>query len=195
MRRDLHDGLGPALAGVALGLDAVSRTTGQDPEAAAALAEQLKREIHASLADVRRLVEDLRPPALDQLGLVGAVLQHGQRLTERDPGLEVAVVANEVPPLPAAVEVAAYRIASEALNNVSRHAGARNCRVGIALDAGGSLVVEIEDDGVGLPAQASAGVGLTAMRERAVELGGTCEAVRGALGGTRVEARIPVGSR
>ncbi len=127
------------------------RTTGQDPEAAAALAEQLKREVHASLADVRRLVEDLRPPALDQLGLVGAVLQHGQRLTERDPGLEVAVVANQVPPLPAAVEVAAYRIASEALNNVSRHAGARNCRVGIALDAGGSLVVEIEDDGVGLP--------------------------------------------
>ena len=130
-----------------------------------------------------------------ELGDPGAVLQHGQRLTERDPGLEVAVVANEVPPLPAAVEVAAYRIASEALNNVSRHAGARNCRVGIALDAGGSLVVEIEDDGVGLPAQASAGVGLTAMRERAVELGGTCEAVRGALGGTRVEARIPVGSR
>ena len=194
MRRDLHDGLGPALAGVALGLDAVTRTACDDPAAAADLAQQLKREVHGSLADVRRLVEDLRPPALDQLGLVGALRQHGALITERDPGLEVAVVATEMPPLPAAVEVAAYRIASEALNNVSRHAGARSCRVAIAFEVGGSLLVEIEDDGVGLPAQDSSGLGLKTMRERAIELGGTCAAVRGARGGTRVEARIPLGS-
>ena len=109
--------------------------------------------------------------------------------------LEVAVVANPMPPLPAAVEVAAYRIVSEALNNVSRHAGARTCRVGIALDDGGILRLEVEDDGVGLPAEVATGIGLAAMRERAVELGGTCEAVPGAPRGTRVEARIPVGSR
>jgi signal transduction histidine kinase len=165
-----------------------------DPDAAAVLADQLKHEAHTCLADVRRLVENLRPPALDQLGLVGAVRQHGERLTERDRGLEVAVLADGIPPLPAAVEVAAYRIASEALTNVSRHAGARTCRVGIAIDESGSLLVEIEDDGVGLPAQVNTGVGLTAMRERAVELGGTCEVVRCARGGTRVEARIPVSS-
>jgi signal transduction histidine kinase len=194
MRRDLHDGLGPALAGVALGLDAVARTAGTKPDAAAALAEQLKVEVQSSITDVRRLVEELRPPALDQLGLVGAVRRHAERLTERDPGLEVAVAADEVPTLPAAVEVAAYRIASEALTNVSRHAAARSCRVGIGLDPAGNLLVEVEDDGIGIPPHAVGGVGLAAMRERAVELGGTCDAATGIRGGTRVRARIPVGS-
>lgn len=195
IRRDLHDGLGPALAGVALGLDAVSRTATTDPEHAAALAHQLKQEVHASLADVRRLVEELRPPALDQLGLVGAVRAHAVRLTERDPGLEVAVVAQDLPHLSAAVEVAAYRIATEALTNVSRHAAARHCRVGLSLNGDAVLVLEVEDDGLGLPAAPTHGVGLTAMHERAAELGGTCRAGPAAYGGTRVEARLPVASR
>jgi signal transduction histidine kinase len=191
IRRDLHDGLGPALAGVALGLDAVHRLAAERPEEAAELADRLKQEVQASLADVRRLVEDLRPPALDQLGLVGAVRQQARMLSERDPGLEVSVEAEGVGELPAAVEVAAYRIATEALTNVSRHASARRCQVGISLNGSGVLRVEIEDDGVGLAADRRHGVGLAAMRERAAELGGRCEAGAASLGGTRVCALLP----
>jgi signal transduction histidine kinase len=192
IRRDLHDGLGPALAGVALGLDAVARFAPDEPDRAGTLAGQLKAEVQGSLADVRRLVEDLRPPALDQLGLVGAVRQQARLLTERDPGLEVGVDATGVRDLPAATEVAAYRIATEALRNVSQHASARHCRVCLSLNGSGILRVEIEDDGVGLSTDRRAGVGLTAMRERAAELGGTCEIEPTALGGTRVTASLPV---
>ena len=192
IRRDLHDGLGPALAGVALGLDAVGRLVADDPAEAVALADQLKVEVHDSLADVRRLVEDLRPPALDQLGLVGAVRQQARLLTERDPGLEVCVETSGLGDLPAAIEVAAYRIATEALTNVSRHASARHCRVGLSLHGTGVVLLEIEDDGIGLPERRRTGVGLMAMRERAAELGGTCETGPAALGGTRVRAMLPV---
>lgn len=194
IRRDLHDGLGPALAGIALGLDAVHRLAPSDASAAAALADQLKLEVQASLADVRRLVEDLRPPALDQLGLVGAVRQQARLLSERDPGLEVTVEAHLADTLPAAVEVAAYRIATEALTNVSRHAAARHCRVGLSLNGDAVLLLEVEDDGVGIAQTRRAGVGLVAMRERAAELGGVCEAGPATLGGTCVRARLPVGS-
>jgi signal transduction histidine kinase len=190
IRRDLHDGLGPALAGIALGLDAVGRIAEQDPPEAGALAEQLKREVHASLSDVRRLVEDLRPPALDQLGLVGALRQQADRLSEREADLHVEVSAEGLPPLPAAVEVAAYRIATEALNNVSRHAAARQCQVRFTMDDE-ALTVEVEDDGVGLREPRRAGVGLTAMRERATELGGSCS-VTASGRGTRVRASLPV---
>lgn len=195
IRRDLHDGLGPALAGVALGLDAVHRLAAHDPARAAVLAEQLRDEVQASLADVRRLVEDLRPPALDQLGLIGAVRQQARMLTERDPGLEVAVEASTVGELPAAVEVAAYRITTEALTNVSRHASARHCRVCISLNGDSVLRLEIEDDGIGLTERRRHGVGLTAMLERAAELGGSCETGPGALGGTRVSALLPAATR
>ena len=193
IRRDLHDGLGPALAGVALGLDAVARRAATEPDRAAGLAGELKTEIQQSLADVRRLVEDLRPPALDQLGLVGAVRQQARRLTERDPSLEVAVESVGVGELPAAVEVAAYRIATEALRNVSQHASARHCRVCLSLNGSGVLRLEVEDDGVGLAPDRRLGVGLTAMRERAAELGGSCCAGPAALGGTRVAAVLPAG--
>jgi signal transduction histidine kinase len=192
IRRDLHDGLGPALAGVALGLDAVHRMTGRSAPQAAELADQLKVEVHQSLADVRRLVEDLRPPDLDQLGLVGALRHQAGKVTERDPGLDVEVASVDLPHLPAAVEVAAYRIATEALTNVGRHASARSCRILLAMDDPADLRVEIEDDGVGLRNGRPDGVGLTAMRERAVELGGSLHVCRREQGGTLVTARIPV---
>jgi signal transduction histidine kinase len=192
IRRDLHDGLGPALAGVALGLDAIARFSAGEPSRAATLAGQLKTEVQASLGDVRRLVEDLRPPALDQLGLVGAVRQQARLLSERDPGLEIGVDATGVTDLPAATEVAAYRIATEALRNVSQHASARHCRVCLSLNGFGLLHLEIEDDGVGMSAGRRIGVGLSAMSERAAELGGTCVTGPAALGGTRVTALLPV---
>jgi two-component system NarL family sensor kinase len=99
----------------------------------------------------------------------------------------------ELPPLPAAVEVACYRIVQEAITNVARHAHARTCLVRLLVDRGsGVLEVEITDDGVGMPGERVAGVGLSSMRERAEELGGALTVERGPEGGTRVLARLPL---
>jgi signal transduction histidine kinase len=162
----------------------------KDPAAAEALAGELREELRTAIADIRRLVHGLRPPALDELGLVGAV----QRLAERcgtDGGLRVDVdVSGVLPVLPAAVEVAAYRIVQEGLTNVVRHAGARNCCVRLGAEPG-ALTVEVTDDGAGLAPAATPGVGLSSMRERAAETGGSCEITAGPDGGTRVLARLP----
>jgi two-component system NarL family sensor kinase len=192
IRRDLHDGLGPALAGIAFGLDAARNTLASDPKAAAATLAELKTEMHASISDVRRLVYDLRPPALDQLGLVPALQQYAARLTERGT-LDILVSAPALPPLPAAVEVAAYRIATEALTNAARHSGARHTSVSFTVtDA--QLRLEVADDGIGLPARRDSrgtGLGLAAMAERAAELGGACSAAARDRG-TSVVAVLPL---
>jgi signal transduction histidine kinase len=192
IRRDLHDGLGPALAGIMFGLDAARNTLVADPQATAATLAELKIEMRASIADVRRLVYDLRPPALDQLGLVLAVQQYAARLGERG-ALDILVSAPVLPPLPAAVEVAAYRIAAEALTNAARHSRARHTSVLFTVDDA-QLRLEVVDDGVGVPAQRDdrgTVVGLAAMAERAAELGGACSiGVRG--GGTSVVAVLPL---
>jgi two-component system NarL family sensor kinase len=189
LRRDLHDGLGPQLATLTLKLDATRNLLSREPQAADALLAGLKTQVQAAISDIRRLVYDLRPPALDELGLVPAIREQA---TGYGPGgLTVTVEAPQsLPPLPAAVEVAAYRIVQEALTNVARHAGARSCRVEISVDSG--LELEITDDGSGLPEGHRAGVGLASMRERAAELGGTCEVHSPAEGGTRVLARLPL---
>lgn len=188
LRRDLHDGLGPTLAGIGLGLEVASASS--DPRAVHDLLVELKEEASAAVLDVRRLVEDLRPPALDELGLVGALQQHADRLSVRN-GTEVVVHApDSLTRLPAAVEVAAYRIALEAMTNALRHAQPAHCALTLNLDR--ELHVEVTDDGTGLPASPRAGVGLAAMRERAAELGGTCVIAAAAGGGTTVVARLPV---
>jgi len=190
IRRDLHDGLGPALAGVAFGLDAARNTLARDPSAVDAELLELKKELQASIADVRRLVYDLRPPALDQLGLVPALEEYAARLGERG-ALEVTVSAPSMPLLPAAVEVAAYRIATEALNNAAQHAHARSTKVLLDVDEA-ALRLEVVDDGVGLNGHRGSGVGVTAMAERAEELGGTCSVASRADGGTAVVAVLPL---
>jgi signal transduction histidine kinase len=191
IRRDLHDGLGPALAGVAFGIDAARRTLRRDPTGTDSALRELAAEVQGTVADIRRLVYDLRPPALDQLGLVPAVQEYAARLNERG-GVTVDVPVVELPDLPAAVEVAAYRIVTEALTNVVRHSGARHSRVGFRVDEN-LLVIEVADDGQGLPAQRRAGgIGLTAMTERAAELGGTCSATSEGNGGTLVVATLPL---
>jgi signal transduction histidine kinase len=189
LRRDLHDGLGPALASLTLKLDAARNQLKRDPDAADQLLAELKAQTQTAIVDIRRLVYDLRPPALDELGLVSAIREQAARYSTN--GLTVTTEAPEAwPSLPAAVEVAAYRIASEALTNVVNHARARHCAVRFSIDD--ALTLEIVDDGRGLPADARSGVGLTSMRERAAELGGTCVIERVSTGGTRVMARLPV---
>jgi signal transduction histidine kinase len=197
IRRDLHDGLGPALSSAMLKLGVARRLLPFDSPADDLIVE-VRNDLRATVADVRRLVYDLRPPALDQLGLVLAIRNYAERCApDADAGMRVTVEAPEhLPPLPAAVEVAAYNIAREALTNAARHARARTCHVRLALERAperSELRLEIADDGVGLPAGHRVGVGLSSMRERAEELGGTCIIQSPPEGGTRVLAHLPIG--
>jgi len=188
LRRDLHDGLGPLLAGVSLRIGAARNLLRGDPDAADVLLAGLDGQTQGAVADVRRLVDDLRPPALDELGLVAAIREQAARFEGK---LAVSVVVfGELGDLPAAVEVAAFRIATEAVTNSARHAEAQVCRVRLSLD--GALEVEVRDDGRGLPAQVKPGVGLVSIGERAAELGGTWSIGPCPGGGTVVTARLPV---
>lgn len=190
LRRDLHDGLGPQLASLTLKLDAVRNLLEDDPNAADALLVELKVQTQTAIADIRRLVYNLRPPALDELGLVGALREHAAIHNSAN-GLKTSIEAPPaLPVLPAATEVAAYRIALEAMTNVARHARAQECIVRLALDE--ELHLEISDDGVGLPETGRRGVGLTSMHERAAVLGGKCVVKTGPTGGTQVLAQLPL---
>lgn len=186
LRRDLHDGLGPALASVALMADAARNVLPSDPARAESLLSELKAEARSATAEVRRVVYELRPPALDELGLIGALREQAAQYGQA--GMSVTIEATVPGELPAAVEVAAYRIVSEALANVVRHAAAQTCHV--TLRGGGSLEIEVRDDGRGLRS-ASAGVGMTSMRQRAEELGGSCVISSGEHG-TTVRASLPL---
>jgi signal transduction histidine kinase len=186
LRRELHDGLGPALAAIALkaGLAARDVPAGQTRE----LLGEITDEVRTSLADVRRVVDALRPPAIDELGLVGAVRARAAALTGD------LIIEVDGPPdraaLPAAVETAGYRIAVEAMTNAVRHSTGRRVTVRITVDDHDVLVV-VRDDGTGLAADRNPGVGLRSMQERAAELGGSCR-ITGTGGGTEVRARLPL---
>jgi signal transduction histidine kinase len=187
IRRDLHDGLGPSLSGVVYQLESARLLVSSDPPAAAALLSTVSAHVQDVVADVRRLVHDLRPPALDDRGLVGALRQQAESLS----GISVSVSASPLGELPAAVEVAAYRIVSEALTNVVRHASASAASVSLSVSSG-CLVVEVADDGQGIAPDAQAGVGLVSLRERAAELGGRSSVSCPASGGTVVKAWLPL---
>lgn len=191
IRRDLHDGLGPVLGGVAMRLDAAGNSVESDPETARRMLAQSRQDVTEALAEVRRLVHGLRPPALDDLGLLAALDQQAERV--RSPELSVGLSTAGLPSLPAAVEVAAFRIASEALANAVRHSGATTIRLSLAGEPGG-LTVEVRDDGRGIEPDRVAGVGLRSMRERAEELGGHAEVSCPPGGGTHVRAWLPVTS-
>ena len=184
LRRDLHDGLGPALAGLTLQVDTVrNRAFGSDLDDALL---HLRGGIQDTVLDVRRIVEGLRPAALDDLGLVEAVRQLAVRT---DP--PVSMAAEKLPRLPAAVELAAYRIVQEALSNAARHARASQVCVRLALDAA-ALVVTVADDGSGVIVPRADGVGLGSMRERAEEIGGSLELSASPGRGTTITATLPL---
>jgi signal transduction histidine kinase len=196
LRHDLHDGLGPSLAAIGMRAEASAALLESDPEAARALLDELGTDVQAALADIRRLVDGLRPPALDELGLIGAIAQQARRLegpvVAGEPSIRITVEGSPqpLPTLPAAIEVAVYRIAVEALTNAVRHAGARSCSASITVDDW--LVVEVIDDGQGLPQRVAPGTGLESMEARAVELGGSLRLDGRPRGGTRLEARLPL---
>lgn len=193
LRRDLHDGLGPRLASLTLKLETARNRLAHDPLADSLLSDLITRTQEA-VADVRRLVNALRPPALDALGLLPAL--HEQILQYSDLGDQAMQITLEapgsLPPLPAAVEVAVFRIAQEALTNVVRHAQASRCVVSLALcEREQGLELTITDNGRGLPPIRGMGVGLASMRERAEELGGTWEVASLPTGGTGIRVRLP----
>lgn len=195
LRRDLHDGLGPSLASLLLEARVLRRMIREDPAAAEGLADEIQADIRATIDDVRRVVNELRPPALDDLGLVPALQVMAAKLGRSDdqgaPGLSVQVDAPvDLPSLPAAVEVAAYRIVQEGLANVLHHAQARQAVVRIWVN--GDLRVEVWDDGAGFQTRRRGGVGLISMRERAAELGGRCEISSTPGGGTLITATLPI---
>lgn len=188
LRRDLHDGLGPALAGHLLRLDVIAQVLEPDSPAAG-LVDNLRDELRATVAEVRRVVEGLRPPAIDELGLAGALAEAVKRLTTGT-SIDLDVQVHELPQLPAAAEVAAFRIVTEAVTNVVRHAQASTCCVEVTV-TDGSLRLAVTDDGVGPASGGRTGNGLQTMRERAEELGGQLRVTSGR--GTQVLALLPLG--
>ncbi|HEV2028055.1 MAG TPA: sensor histidine kinase [Candidatus Dormibacteraeota bacterium] len=188
LRRDLHDGLGPALAAQTLKAGSARALFIRDPERAQALLEELEVDAQTAMADVRRLVYNLRPPALDELGLAGAIRQTA---ATHAGGMQMMVdVPDVLPPLPAAVELAAYRIAQEALTNVTRHARAGRCRLRLTVNE--DLMLEVVDNGIGLAGAGPPGVGMSSIRERAAELGGISSIGPGRSNGTRVFVQLPL---
>lgn len=188
MRRDLHDGLGPTLAALRLQLSALRSVMRQDLDEADRLLDDLRADVRAATADIRRLVYDLRPPMLDEFGLAGAL----RNLQVTHPGLTRIIDAPErAPALPAAVEVAIYRIAAEALHNIVRHADAEYCVVHLAVSET-AITLTVRDNGRGLPPDYLAGVGHRAMHERAAELGGSVTMRSVPTGGTCIQAIFPL---
>lgn len=192
LRRDLHDGLGPTLTGITFTADAARNQLSTDPVAAEALIARLRRDAAEAIVEVRRLVEGLRPPALDELGLVGALREYatGVRTSTGQPLAVTIELSEAIPVLPAAIEVAAYRIVVEALTNVSRHADRPSCvRVLLAAEGAGLRLIVADD---GRPARSwPAGIGMTSMRERAEQVGGRLSAGPTDEGGL-VEGRVPL---
>lgn len=189
IQRDLHDGLGPVLASMRLRLEACLEAQEETPLTGDL--ERLYELVGQATGDIRRLVYDLRPLVLDQLGLVSALRQHCERFG-RETGIAVRFEAEEGLPVPAAAEAALLRVAQEALLNVEKHA--RASRTNVRLEQGdGWLSLVVRDDGVGLGGNSQGGTGIGSMRERAELLGGTLRIDGSPGGGTEVAIRVPDG--
>jgi signal transduction histidine kinase len=192
--RELHDGVGPALASLNIRLRTARKLLERDHHPVAEEIEELAELAQANIQDIRRLIQDLRPAALDELGLMSALREYVARYQEEH-GLEVALALPEGDErLPAPVETALFRIAQEALNNVAKHAQARRVEVAMTHDRGG-VTLHIADDGRGFDPQApqpGTHLGLWSMRERVEQLGGRFEVESAPGAGTTVRAIIPL---
>jgi two-component system NarL family sensor kinase len=187
LRRDLHDGLGPRLAAIAFRVAAAQLKLAPGEEAVAEHLARVRAETVAAIREIRQLVYAMRPPALDEVGLIEAIrLQADELRTPDGDAVRVELVVDHLPDLPAAVEVAAYRIVMEALTNAARHSGSdlATARLAVADDA---LAVEVRDGGA-TTGMWRPGVGISSMRERAQELGGTLTTTAGV-----VRAELPLG--
>jgi signal transduction histidine kinase len=190
LRRDLHDGLGSQLAALYLQWNALRVLIDTYPASAQREVVELRGQLQAAIASVRGLVHGLRPPAIDELGLLVALRERIRRFESPDLLVEISL-PETVPELPAAVEVAVYRIVEEALTNVTTHAHATWCAARLSLSE--TLAVMVEDNGAGICDGFRSGVGLQSMRERAEELGGNCRVEARPGGGTRVAIQLPIG--
>jgi signal transduction histidine kinase len=189
LRRDLHDGLGPSLSGVSLGLQALQDAQAADDQATAdQLLARIRDEVATAVREVRRILDDLRPALLDSTRLPDAIRRHAAAVSTGP--IEVSVDAADLPTLPPAVETAAYRITQEALTNVVRHAGAHHAHVTLDTSAA-ALTVTVTDDGHGINRASPGGVGLASMRQRAQALQGTLRVDSGDHG-TTVMAILPL---
>lgn len=189
LRRELHDGLGPNLAAMALEIDRGRLLVRRDPHSAEQLLDKLSARIRESVGAVRAIVADLHPASLNELGLVGAVTELADRFSGTL-AVSVEAVPEQLPPISPTVELAAYRIAAEAITNAARHSGGTTCRVTLA--SSDHLEVRVVDDGRGLSRDLGGGVGLASIRHRATELGGCCSFTARSEGGTEVVVRLPL---
>ncbi|MGI8485694.1 MAG: sensor histidine kinase [Thermomicrobiales bacterium] len=197
LRRDLHDGLGSQLAALTIQAGTARRLLRSNLASAEVELVDLQSELRSAIGEIRRLVHGLRPPALDEVGLVGALrarmLLFQIEVTPQDGGESLSITfdaPDAMPPLPAAVEVALYRITEEALTNITKHAGARHAHLRLRIEDEW-ICLCITDDGRGMPSDAHGGVGLISMRERTAELGGTLRISPNVPAGTMVTVRFP----
>lgn len=190
LRRQLHNTIGPTLAALDLRAGAVRAAMERDPDEAALQMAELRAMLRSVIRDIRRVVYDLRPPALDELGLLPAIREQARQFSAD--GISVLMDAPEsLMALPAAVEVAAYRIILEGLSNIARHSRATEATITLRQDPVG-LSISMRDNGIGLGEGYRVGVGVSAMRELARELGGTCDIAPGSVAGTLVTAHLPL---
>ncbi len=208
IRRNLHDDLAPRLLSLSFNVAAAEQYIKKSPDLAIKLLSDLRTVIRKTVDEIRTMVHDLRPPTLDEFGLIGAIrariediqktaAQEEKAASPRGHSLQIKLNAPEqLPELPAAVEVASYRIITEAVVNVVKHAKASQCVININPNSGGSLIIEVTDDGLGLPPYIkpsdNGGIGLNSIRERTGELGGGCDFEKIETGGTRVKAWLPI---
>jgi len=189
LRRDLHDGVGPVLAGLGFTAEAAARALPADPVRAAQLLSSVHQQASAAITAVRQISRELRPAPLAELGLAGAIRRLAEPATEAEMDVTVSV-PDGLPELPAATEVAAYHIAAEAITNALRHSQATRLTVELGHERS-QLMLRITDDGTGIPPEHGEGMGLASMRQRAEELGGAWSLHSAGGRGTAVEISLP----
>jgi two-component system, NarL family, sensor histidine kinase UhpB len=184
--QELHDGVGQTLTGVVLQLGRAARHVPDEAREGVMEAQETARD---SLEEVRRIARDLRPEALDDLGLASALRVLGERVAEQA-SLDVGVHVQPGLQFDEQAELVVCRVAQEALTNVARHSGARRATVTLAL-SGGRPRLEVDDDGHGFPRGSVEGGGVRGMRERAVLIGASLRIGSSPLGGARVTLDLP----